>query len=173
MRRLRLRHLEDAPGDSLLPFVQNVIQPKSIVRNDDWSGYIHLSICGFTHIVVSRSELKSVHLVAALLKRLLLGTYQGAVRPYHLSYNLDEFTFCFNQCTSASRGKLLYRLLQQAMMINPAPAYSLKGPTLPFLTGQDNLNLTPVLIYRTTTSPSRACAGLPVVLSMPAIFCKG
>ena len=144
MGRLRLRHLEDASGDSLIPFIQDVIQPKSIVRTDDWAGYINLSGCGFTHMVVSGSELKSAHLVAALLKRWLLGTYQGAVRPSHLSYYLDEFTFRFNRRTSASRGKLFYRLVQQAMMIDPAPAYSLKGPALPFLIGQDNSNLDPL-----------------------------
>jgi transposase-like protein/Zn ribbon nucleic-acid-binding protein len=90
--RIRLRHLENASGDSLIPFIQNVIQPKSIVRTDDWSGYTTLADCEFTHIVVGTRELKSVHLVAALLKRWILGTYQGAVRPSHLSYYLDEFT---------------------------------------------------------------------------------
>ena len=144
MGRLRLRHLEDASGDSLIPFIQDVIQTKSMVRTDDWSGYTTLSGCGFSHMVVSSSELKSAHLVASLLKRWLLGTYQGAVRPSHLSYYLDEFTFRFNRRTSASRGKLFYRLVQQAMMIDPAPAYSLKGPALPFLIGQDNLNLDPL-----------------------------
>lgn len=142
--RIRLRHLEDASGDSLIPFIQDVIQPKSIVRTDDWTGYTTLTGCGFTHIVLGTSELKSVHLVAALLKRWLLGTYQGAVRPSHLSYYLDEFTFRFNRRTSASRGKLFYRLVQQAMMVDPTPAYSLKGPALPFLMEQDNSNLDPL-----------------------------
>jgi len=144
MGRLRLRHLEDASGDSLIPFIQDVIQQKSMVHTDDWSGYTTLSGCGFSHKVLSTSELKSVHLVAALLKRWLLGTYQGAVRPSHLAYYLDEFTFRFNRRTSASRGKLFYRLVQQAMMIDPAPAYSLKGASLPFLVGQDNSNLDPL-----------------------------
>lgn len=126
------------------PFIQDVIQPKNIVRTDDWSEYSTLSGCGFSDMVVNTSELKSVHLVAALLKRWLLDTYQGAVRPFHLSYYLDEFTFRFNRRTSTSRGKLFYRLVQQAMMIDPAPGYSLKGPVLPFLIGQDNLNLDPL-----------------------------
>ena len=144
MGRVRLQHLQDASGDSLVPFLQNVIEPKSMVRTDDWSGYATVSACGFTHMVVGGNELKSAHLVSALLKRWLLGTYQGAVRPSHLSYYLDEFTFRFNRRTSASRGKLFYRLVQQAMMIDPAPAYSLKGPAHPFLIGQDNSNLDPL-----------------------------
>lgn len=143
MGRLRLRHLQDASGDRLIPFIQDLIQPKSMVRTDDWLGYSTLPDCGFSHMVVSTKKLKSAHLIAALLKRWLLGTYQGAVRPSHLSYYLDEFTFRFNRRTSVSRGKLFYRLVQQAMMVDPAPAYSLKGPALPFLIGQDNSNFDP------------------------------
>ena len=60
-----------------------------------------------------------MHRVASLLKRWLLGTNQGAVAPAHLDYYLDEFTFRFNRRTSRSRGKLFYRLLQQAVEIPP------------------------------------------------------
>ncbi|MBA3007336.1 MAG: IS1595 family transposase, partial [Proteobacteria bacterium] len=47
------------------------------------------------------------------------GTYQGAVLPVHLDYYLDEYTFRFNRRTSRSRGKLFYRLLQQAAEVRP------------------------------------------------------
>ena len=65
--------------------------------------------------------------VASLLKRWLLGTHQGAVRASHLDYYLDEFTFRFNRRTSRSRGKLFYRLVQQAVAIDPVPAKEIKG----------------------------------------------
>ena len=39
----------------------------------------------------------------------------------HLDAYLDEFTFRFNRRSSASRGKLFYRLAQQAMLVEPAP----------------------------------------------------
>ena len=55
---------------------------------------------------VGDNLLPKSHLVASLLKRWLLGTYQGAVRPVHLDYYLDEYTFRFNRRTSRSRGKL-------------------------------------------------------------------
>jgi len=142
MGRIRLRHLKDASGDSLIPFIQDVIQPESTVRTDDWLGYNTMP--GYAHEVVGANELEHAHLVAALLKRWLLGTYQGAVRPSHLSYYLDEYTFRFNRRMSASRGKLFYRLVQQAMMVDPAPVYSLKGPALSFLIEQENLNLDPL-----------------------------
>ncbi len=60
-----------------------------------------------------------VHRVAALLKRWLLGTHQGAVRPAQLDYYLDEFTFRFNRRTSRSRGLLFYRMLEQALVTDP------------------------------------------------------
>jgi ribosomal protein L37AE/L43A len=59
----------------------------------------------------SPMELNLPHLVASLLRRWLLGTYQGAVRPARLAYYLDEFTFRFNRRTSRQRGKLFYRLV--------------------------------------------------------------
>jgi transposase-like protein len=142
--RIRLWHLEDASGDNLTQFVQGIAQPGSTIRTDDCSGYNRLADKGFNHIVFPSHDLKLAHLVASLMKRWLLGTYQGAVRPSHLVYYLDEFTFRFNRRTSASRGKLFYRLVQQAMMVDPAPVISLKGASLPFLEGSDNLNLDPI-----------------------------
>ena len=50
-----------------------------------------------------------------------MGTHQGAVGHAHLDYYLDEFTFRFNRRTSHSRGKLFYRLVQQALQVGPQP----------------------------------------------------
>jgi hypothetical protein len=61
------------------------------------------------------------------LKRWLLGTHQGAVRREHLDYYLDEFTFRFNRRTSRSRGKLFFRLLQQAVELSPVTYQHLVG----------------------------------------------
>lgn len=66
-----------------------------------------------------------VHRVASLLKRWLMGTHQRAVAQEHLDYYLDEFTFRFNRRRSANRGKLFYRLVQQAVVIDPAPYKSM------------------------------------------------
>ena len=65
----------------------------------------------------------------SLMKRWLMETYQGAVRKQHLDYYLDEYTFRFNRRTSTSRGKLFYRLVQQAMMVDPVPANQIVGGT--------------------------------------------
>jgi hypothetical protein len=70
-----------------------------------------------------------VHRVIALLQRWLLSTHQGAIGLQHLDDYLDEFTFRFNWRTSKSRGKLFYRLAQQAMQVDPVPFAILVNPT--------------------------------------------
>ena len=65
--------------------------------------------------------LPRVHLVASLLKRWLTGTHQGAVSHKHLPYYIDEFTFRFNRRTSRYRWKLFYRLVAQAVAVEPVP----------------------------------------------------
>ena len=69
--------------------------------------------------------LPRVHLAISLLKRWMLGTHQGAVSHEHLDYYLDEFVFRFNRRRSRSRGKLFYRLVQQAMAVEPTPYRSI------------------------------------------------
>lgn len=71
--------------------------------------------------------LPQVHRVASLLKRWLLGTHQGGVSREQVDYYLDEFTFRFNRRTSRHRGKLFYRLAQQAGAVQPAPFSKLVG----------------------------------------------
>ena len=124
--RIRLRRVPDLTKASLHGFIRDVVEPGSTVRTDGLSTYVGLR--GYVHDrQVQRDQpagehlLPRVHRVVSLLKRWLLGTHQGAVGPEHLDAYLDEFTFRFNRRTSASRGKLFYRLIQQAVQIEPAP----------------------------------------------------
>ena len=106
------------------------------MHTDGWKPYQGLEQLGYQHevsklkgqeISAATELLPRVHRVAALLKRWLLGTHQGAIAPEHLDYYLDEFTFRFNRRTSASRGKLFYRLAQQAVQVSPVPYKVLVG----------------------------------------------
>ena len=125
--RIRLRQIPDASASSLLPFVQDSIAPGSTVHTDGWLGYLPLEANGHPHRITylkgrkeQASELLSrVHQVISLVKRWLLGTHQGAVREEHLQDYLDEFTFRFNRRRSRSRGKLFYRIVQQAVTLKP------------------------------------------------------
>jgi len=127
--RIRLRRIPRASSQSLLAFVQEAIEPGSTVLTDGWEGYDGLKGHGYTHKArVIRGSGKTasvllprVHRVASLLKRWLLGTHQGGVSRDHLDYYLDEFTFRFNRRTSRHRGKLFYRLVEQAAAVGPTP----------------------------------------------------
>jgi transposase-like protein len=133
--RIRLRQVRAASARELETFIRESIEPSATVRTDDWLGYRGLKAQGYTHEpipmqvppTVEEAVLPRVHLVFSLLKRWLMSTHQGAVRHSHLDYYLDEFTFRFNRRTSASRGKLFYRLIEQAAAIPPHPYHVLRG----------------------------------------------
>jgi len=125
--RIRLKRIKDASSDSLIDFIKMNITAGSVIRTDGWLGYEPLKRNGYEHIINGSKNLKIAHLVAALVKRWLLGTYQGAVNPDHLDYYLDEYTFRFNRRKSASRGKLFYRLVQQAVIANPVLGRNITG----------------------------------------------
>lgn len=127
--RIRLMKIDDASGASLCDAVRLTIEPGSNVRSDGWDGYNALLREGYMHVPLVHKNARSgdatpaTHRVIALLKRWLLGTHQGAAsNPDYLPYYFDEFTFRFNRRTSRSRGKLFYRLVQQAVQTDPLPA---------------------------------------------------
>lgn len=133
--RIRLARVASASGDHLETAVNQAVEPGSTVRTDGWRGYNGLKEQGYRHKIIRSTPALGVNLlplanrVAALLKRWLLGTHQGAVRPTHLDYYLDEFTFRFNRRTSGSRGLLFYRLLDQAVHLPPVLTRTLKAGT--------------------------------------------
>jgi len=134
--RIRMARIADGSAEHLHRFIQGAIVQGSCVHTDGWKPYQGLDQLGYPHEVsklkgqqlsAATELLPRVHRVASLLKRWLLGTHQGAIAPEHLDYYLDEFTFRFNRRTSASRGKLFYRLAQQAVQVPPVPYQMLVG----------------------------------------------
>jgi transposase-like protein len=132
--RIRLARVARLSGPIMHGFIRDNVEPGSAVVTDGWSiykgldGYAHEAIV-IRHTGKTASDLlPRVHRVVSLLKRWLLGTHQGGIQPAHLDYYLDEFTFRFNRRTSASRGKLFYRLLQNAMQIGPTTYKDIIAP---------------------------------------------
>jgi transposase-like protein len=127
--RSRFRQIPNGSAPTLSRFLLESVAPSSVVHTDGWKGYRKVGSIGFEHevtVLKGRKEeaselLPRVHLVISLLKRWLMGTHQGAVSHKHLDYYLDEFTFRFNRRKSMNRGKLFYRLVQQAVAIEPVP----------------------------------------------------
>ncbi len=125
--RIRMRHIPDASGEALVPFVCDTVRLGSVVQTDGWGGYNQVQKNGYLHQPIILSSMSGpahvsmpgVHRVASLLKRWVLGTHQGSVSTEHLQSYLEEFTFRFNRRTSRSRGLVFRRLLEQAVVTAP------------------------------------------------------
>jgi hypothetical protein len=110
----RLQTIPNLMRATLHGFIAASVELGRTVRTDGFNsdlglhGYVHQR-----HQQTGQSEyehvLPRVHCVSGLLKRWLMGTRQGALSAEHLDDYLNEFTFCFNRHTSASRGNLFYR----------------------------------------------------------------
>lgn len=125
--RVRMRHIPDSSGDSLVPFICDMIAPGSVVRTDGWKGYNSVTDHGYQREIIVQSSsgdpahvsMPGVHRIASLFKRWILGTHQGSVLPLYLQSYLEEFTFRFNRRTSRSRGLVFRRLIEQAVITKP------------------------------------------------------
>jgi transposase-like protein len=124
--RIRLHHIDNVKRQTLHGFIAQAIEPGSTVVTDGLQAYREMA--GYVHRRHVRKHppadaeeelLPRVHRVVSLLKRWLMGTHQGSVSHEHLEAYLNEFTFRFNRRTSKSRGKLFYRLAQQAVQTKP------------------------------------------------------
>jgi transposase-like protein len=126
---IRLRRISTASPSQLVTFVKHVVKPGSIVITDGWKAYVGLKQEGFKHRPrlinasgkTASALLPRVHRVASLLKRWLLSTHQSTLSREQLDSYLDEFTFRFNRRTSRDRWKLFYRLVSQAVAVEPIP----------------------------------------------------
>jgi len=135
--RVRFKIISEASAIELSLFINETIEPGSTIITDGWSGYSYLSKSKNYKLEVktisgSRKQahelLPHMHMVDSLVKRWINRTHQGNVSPKHLSYYLDEYAFRFNRKLSTYRGKLFYRLVQQAVLITPKPYDELVNP---------------------------------------------
>jgi transposase-like protein len=127
--RVRFKIIPDASMANLKCFINENICDKATIITDGWQGYSFLSRDGkYTHLpktikgsgMQAHELLPHVHMVDSLVKRWINGTHQGKISPKHLEYYLDEFAFRFNRKLSTYRGKLFFRLLQQAVSTSPS-----------------------------------------------------
>jgi len=133
--RARLVRIPDCSEATLTHAVSQVAEPGSVIYSDHWSGYNGLAGVGFVHYPTNIAAsgdpahvaMPRVNRVASLLKRWLLGTHHGGIRVRQLDYYLDEFTFRFNRRASRRRGLLFYRLLEQAIQVDPVPFARIVG----------------------------------------------
>ena len=90
--RIRMRRVLDSSAGSLLPFVQEAVEPGSTIITDGLQSYRRLKEIGYAHdrrVILGSEEsadevMPRVHKVASLLKRWLLSTHQGGVSRQHI-----------------------------------------------------------------------------------------
>ena len=133
--RTRMRHIPDASGASLIPFIRDSISPDAILETDGWRGYSKIVEHGYTREIKNTSDsddfahvhMPGVHRLASLLKRWILGTHQGAVSDMHLQAYLEEYTFRFNRRNSKSRGLVFKRLIEHSLATKPITQADIVG----------------------------------------------
>ena len=87
--RIRMRQIVDASAESLVPFVQDSVEPGSVVHTDGWLGYLPLQKKGYEHeVTFLRGKKKTpsklmprVHRVISLLKTVADGNPPGCGQP--------------------------------------------------------------------------------------------
>jgi transposase-like protein len=125
--RVRLEVIPDTSKKSLKNFVCEAVAAGSTVRTDGLSAYKEIAKAGVIHepTTIKRSNKTAsqlfprVHLVLALLKRWLLGTFQGRVRNHHLQAYLDEYCFRFNRRSCKEATGIFERLATAIMGASP------------------------------------------------------
>lgn len=136
--RIRLQVVPDCSGDVLEQFLGTNVIPGSRVCTDGWKGY-NFAFKNYSHdkVIASKkvdknSVLPGVHRIASLVKRLILGTFQGRFEPKHLQSYMDEYVFRFNRRTSRNIGKKFMRIVQQVSSSTKTTYRQIVGGASPF-----------------------------------------
>jgi hypothetical protein len=78
-----------------------------------------------------RDSLQGVHWTVSLLKRCLLGTHAGAIKPKRMQAYLDEFAFRFNLRKTNGVGRIAARTIEQLVARPPLTTKMLILETVP------------------------------------------
>jgi transposase-like protein len=137
--RIRLQVIPNCSGDVLKQTVMDNVNSGSFVVSDGWKGYKFLDDSDYdhheviaAHIPEKDSILPGVHLIASLVKRLIISTFQGRFDPGHLQSYLDEYVFRFNRRRSRNIGKKFMRIAQQVTASTKATYNQIKVRDYPF-----------------------------------------
>lgn len=124
--RLRMQIINNCSAAELTPFATTNIAVGSSIITDGWKGYNGLEKAGYIHNKIlqtvtddKNSVLPGVHLIISLVKRVILGTFQGRFDGKYLQRILDEYVFRFNRRNTKSVGKRFWRIMQQAVTSQP------------------------------------------------------
>jgi transposase-like protein len=139
--QIRLCRVPDRTKASLHAAILQSVALGTLIHSGPEDGYEGLRLYGYRHQAIPRAATgrrEPLPLVAQVLDSLnawLLATPRGAVRPSHLDFYLDEFSFRYNH-RRLRRSTAFYRLLSQAVRARPVRDDDLHGRTVPLLRSQ-------------------------------------
>ena len=127
--RVRLAHADNNDAGTLKHFADRQIAAGTQVATDGHAGYNKESLGKRPHdaVVQTKQErrdndtLQACHWTVSLLKRWLLGTHAGAVKPKHLQAYLDEFAFRHNRRKTNGTVRIAARVIEQLVAHAPLP----------------------------------------------------
>ena len=125
--RVRLAHAETNDEGTLKRFADGQIAADAQVVTDGHASYNSESLGKRTHgaVVQTKAErrendaVQGCHWTISLLKRWLIGTHAGAVRPKHLQAYLDEFVFRHNRRKTIGVGRIAARVIESLVAKPP------------------------------------------------------
>jgi len=125
--RVRLAHAESNDEGTIGRFADGQIAADAQVVTDGHAGYNSDSLGKRTHAAVVQTKVErrqndavqSCHWTISLLKRWLIGTHAGAVRPKHLQAYLDEFAFRHNRRKTIGVGRIAARVIESLVAKPP------------------------------------------------------
>jgi len=97
LSKIRAKHIPNASKAELHKFINENVSKGSTLIRDDWAGYTGIDDEGYCSEISKVSQATSeddklphVHLAISLMKRWILGTYQGSIDEYNLQTYLGN-----------------------------------------------------------------------------------
>lgn len=137
--RVRLAHAENNDAATCKRFTDGEVATEAAVTTDGHAGYNKTSLGERAHdaVVQTKAEKREVdivqtcHWTISLLKRWLLGTHAGAVKPKHLQAYLDEFVFRYNRRKTDGIARIAARVIESLVAKPPLTMKALVKTTKP------------------------------------------
>ena len=144
--RVRLAHADTNDETTLKTFADGEIAGDAHVVTDGLASYNARSLGERPHVrnVQTKAErrerdaVQGCHWTVSLLKRWLIGTHAGAVRPKHLQAYLDEFAFRHNRRKTNGVARIAARVIESLVATPPLTMRTLIDQTKPCRRFQSN-----------------------------------
>ena len=139
---VRLAHAANNDAETCKHFADGEVASDAAVTTDGHAGYNEKSLDARDHdaVVQTKAEkraadaVQTCHWTISLLKRWLIGTHAGAVRPKHLQAYLDEFAFRHNRRKTNGVGRIAARVIESLVKKPPLTMKALVKTRKPYRT---------------------------------------